>query len=227
MDNYNIPVKQFQNTFYSGSKLIILEQFSPDDSLRYPAVVLVHGADGLRSKILNRGYYNIAKTIAEHNYHVFLIHYLDRTGTKKINVRAIFKNFFIWTKTISDAISYIQSHPHVDGKNVGVLGFSLGASIAIVVAFQDPRVKAVLECSGSVPSWMMTVIKKMPPMLILHGENDPLIPVKEAYKLESLLKLKNIPYSMKIYPGQGHIFLGEASVDSINCMIQFLNLNLT
>ncbi len=77
MDNYNIPVKQFQNTFYSGSKLIILEQFSPDDSLRYPAVVLVHGADGLRSKILNRGYYNIAKTIAEHNYHVFLIHYPD------------------------------------------------------------------------------------------------------------------------------------------------------
>ncbi len=63
----------------------------------------------------------------------------------------------------------------------------------------------------------------MPPTLILHGDADPLVKVEDAYKLEKALKAKQRVYEIKIYPGQGHGFKGEALTDATRRTKTFLD----
>jgi carboxymethylenebutenolidase len=56
------------------------------------------------------------------------------------------------------------------------------------------------------PKEMHLFMRRLCPVLILHGEADPTVPVEEAYQLQKLLKEKGIPYEVKIYPGAGHGF---------------------
>ncbi|MCH3994833.1 MAG: alpha/beta hydrolase [Prevotella sp.] len=46
--------------------------------------------------------------------------------------------------------------------------------------------------------------KGMPPILISHGDNDETVPVKQAYELEEHLKAVQVPYRLRIYPGEKH-----------------------
>ena len=50
--------------------------------------------------------------------------------------------------------------------------------------------KAVAEYFGPMPEYFAQRMARMPPVLILHGDRDPLVPVKAAYDLEALLKQK-------------------------------------
>jgi carboxymethylenebutenolidase len=66
----------------------------------------------------------------------------------------------------------------------------------------------------------------MAPVLILHGQDDNLIPVSNALELEELLQKKSVPYEMKIYPHQGHGFDGDALVDANQRAVAFLKAHL-
>lgn len=50
------------------------------------------------------------------------------------------------------------------------------------------------------------------PLLILHGENDPRVPVSEAEQLIEALKKKDVPVEAKIFKGEGH---GNAKMKNI------------
>lgn len=148
-----------------------------------------------------------AARFAEHGFAVYVLHYFDRTHHETVNDKpTILRNFPAWGKTVWDAISYIETEPAVDGKRIGVLGFSLGAYLALSVAAVDPRVQAVAEFYGGLPKEMKFFMRRLCPTLILHGDADPTIPVEEAYQLRDLLDKKRIPYEMRIYPGIGHGF---------------------
>ena len=64
------------------------------------------------------------------------------------------------------------------------------------------------------------------PVLILHGENDAVVPVAEAYSLQRLLDEKGVPYEIKIYPGTGHGFENEVWGDAGLRTLQFLQKHL-
>jgi dipeptidyl aminopeptidase/acylaminoacyl peptidase len=51
-------------------------------------------------------------------------------------------------------------------------------------------------------------------VLILHGDHDKTVPVKEAYHLQQILEKKQIAYEMQIYSGVGHGFSGEIGRDA-------------
>ncbi len=42
------------------------------------------------------------------------------------------------------------------------------------------------------------------PTLILHGENDPAVPVAQAYAFYRALRERNIPVELVVYPREGH-----------------------
>ena len=90
-----------------------------------------------------------------------------------------------------------------------MLGFSLGAYLALSAAAIDSRIQAVVEFFGGMPKEMKFFTRRLCPVLILHGEQDKTVPVQEAYHLQQILEKKQIPYEMKIYPGAGHGFSGR------------------
>jgi len=155
-----------------------------------------------------------AKMLAQQGFAVHILHYFDRTGTSFADKQTIFKNFPIWMKTLWDAVSYVEKQPHVDTERIGLMGFSLGAYLSLSAASIDKRVRAVVEFFGGLPKEMKLFMRRLCPVLILHGDADPTVPVEEAYHLQQVLEKKGIPYEMRIYPGAGHGFSGDAWRDA-------------
>lgn len=208
-------IKMTKSSFNSGGKTIEVERFEPVKEGKYPAVLVVHGADGLQYEPWRKVYRGHAQELARHGYVALIVHYFDRTGSKVGDAKTNKEHFVTWMGTLGEAIAYTAGLPNVDGKRIGLLGVSLGSYLSLSLAAFDPRVGAVVEVFGGMPPQVAGTLKKMPPTLILHGDADKLVPVAEARKLETVLKDKEIPYEIKIYPGQGHGFTGAAAKDAL------------
>ncbi|HMB84653.1 MAG TPA: dienelactone hydrolase family protein [Terriglobales bacterium] len=211
-------ISQSELTSQSGGKPIRLDAYLPEasDGL-VPAVIALHGAGGSVS-----GMERYSGTLAAQGFAVYLLHYFDRTGIASADKQTIFRNFPLWMKTLWDAISFVETQPQVDGERIALLGFSLGAYLSLSNAAIDHRVKAVVEFFGGMPKEMNLFMRRLCPVLILHGEADPTVPVDEAYQLQKLLEKKGIPYEIKIYPGAGHGFEDEIWRDAGLRSLQFL-----
>jgi carboxymethylenebutenolidase len=195
-------VSQSELTFQSGGKSVRLNAYLPETSAGpVPAVVALYGAGGKVS-----GMERYASTLAAQGFAVYLLHYFDRTGTESADKPTILRNFPLWMKTLWDAISFVEKQPQVDGKRIALLGFSLGAYLSLANSAIDHRVQAVVEFFGGMPKEMNLFMRRLCPVLILHGEADATVPVEEAYQLQKLLEKKGIAYEIKIYPGVGHGF---------------------
>jgi len=216
------PIAQSTEVFQSAGKPIRLDAYLPETpDVPVPAVIALHGAGGNISGM--EGY---ASMLAAEGFAVYLLHYFDRTGTQSVDLKSMKQNFPLWMKTLWDAITFIETQPHVDRERIALLGFSLGAYLSLANSAIDPRVKAVVEFFGGMPKEMKLFMRRLCPVLILHGEADPTVPVEEAYQLQKLLEKKGIAYEIKIYPGVGHGFESEIWRDAGLRSLHFLQKSL-
>jgi dienelactone hydrolase len=196
------PIQPVPAVFQSGGKAIRLDAYLPESANRpLPAIIALHGAGGSVS-----GMERYASLLAQQGFAVYLLHYFDRSGIASADKPTIMRNFPLWMKTLWDAISFVETQPPVDGKRIALLGFSLGAYLSLANSAIDHRVKAVVDFFGGMPKEMNFFMRRLCPVLILHGEADQTVPVEEAYHLQKLLEKKGISYEIKIYPGVGHGF---------------------
>jgi carboxymethylenebutenolidase len=215
-------VTQLQTVFDSGGQPIQLDCFLPTaNGQRFPAVIALHGSGGGLA-----GMAEPASLLAGQGFAVYVLHYFDRTETTEADKSTIFRHFPVWMKTLWDAVSHVAHQPQVDPERIGLLGFSLGAYLSLSNAAIDSRVKAVVEFFGGLPKEMKLFMRRLCPVLILHGEADSTVPVDEAYHLQQVLEKKNIPYEMQIYPGAGHGFSGEVWRDAGLRTLAFLKRHL-
>jgi len=216
-------ITQSQVSFESGGKHIRLDCFLPDaNGQRFPAVIGLHGSGGGHASMADP-----ANLLAEHGFAVYVLHYFDRTGTTDIDgLQTIFRHFPVWMKTLWDAVSFVARQPHIDPNRIGLLGFSLGAYLALSASAIDSRIQAVVEFFGGMPKEMKFFTRRLCPVLILHGGQDKTVPVEEAHHLQQLLEKKQIPYEMQIYPGAGHGFSGEIWRDAGLRTLAFLGKHL-
>ena len=82
-------------SFPSGGRAVAVERFDAAAGGRRPAILLLHGADGFT----NGDRYRLgAGILAAAGYHVFLLHYLDRTGQARAYFSTIGQNFSLWAE---------------------------------------------------------------------------------------------------------------------------------
>jgi carboxymethylenebutenolidase len=208
-------------TFVSDGHSITAEQFLPKAPGRHPAIIALHGSGGIREGWAEQP----ARLMAGQGYAVFVVHYFERTGTVWADHDTTRTNFPNWMRAVRDAIAFAAQHASVDANRIGLLGFSLGAYLALSVASVEPRVKAVVEFFGGMPEELHG-FTHMPPVLILHGEEDRVVLVTEATRLQRLLERTSTPYEMKLYPSAGHGFNGSQLFDAGQRTIQFLQRHL-
>jgi carboxymethylenebutenolidase len=215
-------VIQSQTSFESGGREIHLDCFLPRaNGERFPAVIGLHGSGGGHVSMAEP-----ANMLAAQGFAVYVLHYFDRTGTTEADRATMFRHFPVWMKTLWDSVSFVTRQPHVDAARIGLLGFSLGAYLALSNAAIDSRVQAVVEFFGGLPKEMKFFMRRLCPTLILHGDADPTVPVEEAYHLQNVLEKKHIAYEMQIYPGAGHGFTGETWRDAGLRTLSFLQKHL-
>ncbi len=217
MNLFGTDIQVANTAFESGGRSITVQEFVPSSPGKYPAVLALYGSGGIREGWGDQP----SRLLAAQGYSVFLVHYFDRTGTVRADRESTQSNFPVWMGTVGDAITFATRHALVDPGRIGLLGFSLGAYLALSVASLEPRVKAVVEFFGGVPEELHG-FTRMPPILILHGEQDPVVPVSEAHGLQQLLERSGTPYEMKLYPGAGHGFNGLQWLDAGQRAVRFL-----
>lgn len=222
--------------FQSENKSVTIERFdpSPSDSKTgssHPAVVVVHGGGGPQGDWRKSGLF---EALTGAGYIVFVPHYFEGAGgnwTRSANTEQL----IAYIRTLNDAARFVAEQPGVQKDGIAFIGVSLGAYAALALTEEEishppprlsPPVKAVIELYGNMPEFAADRMTTMPPVLILHGEDDKLIPVSSAYELEALLKKKSVPYEMKIYPHQGHGFDGDTLADANQRIAAFLKANL-
>jgi dipeptidyl aminopeptidase/acylaminoacyl peptidase len=222
------PAPPVQSTFESNGVAIPYDLYRPPPTDR-PAgsVVLLHGADGMQYETWTQRYQKLASALAQSGFTVLVPHYFARTGTTRAADRTtIVQNFLPWAEAIADAVTLAGKQPGADPKRIGLVGISLGASLANSLATQDPRIAAVVDCFGTLPEWVEQHATRFAPTLILHGEDDSIVPVSNAAELENALKAHHIEYEIKIYPNQGHGFNGTALGDAERRTVAFLKRQL-
>jgi carboxymethylenebutenolidase len=211
-------------TFVTGGAPVTVEWFdaTPASGANSPAVLLLHGADGMtRAETYRFG----ARALAAAGFHVVLVRYFERTGDVRANWSSLREDAPLWLQTVRDAVTHVSTKPDVNRDRIGIVGFSLGASLALAAAGADSRIKAVVDVFGPMPAEAETAART-PPVLILHGARDRVVPVENAHRLEVLLKARGVAHDIKIYPDQGHGFQGTAQMDAAGRILAFLNAHL-
>lgn len=212
-------VAESQTSFRSGDQDIRLDCYLPEArGQRFPAIIGLYGFGGSHATMSVP-----AGLLAAQGFAVYVLHYFDRTGMVEPEKSALIMNFPAWMKTLWDAVSFVEQQSEVDASHMGLVGFSLGGYLAVCGAAIDPRIQVVVEFFGGMPKEMKLFMRRLCPMLILHGEVDPIIPVAEAYHLQQVLEKKGMAYEMQIYPGVGHGFIGETAIDANRRALAFLS----
>jgi carboxymethylenebutenolidase len=113
---------------------------------------------------------------------------------------------------LAAAIEFLKPHPAVRGQGMGVVGFSVGAGLALWLATHRPEdVVAVVAYSGTVPAeaeqpdW-----SRLTAAVQGHfGENDPACPPPVVGPLESALGESGATVEFFSYPTVGARFYEE------------------
>jgi dienelactone hydrolase len=151
-----------------------------------------------------------ARFFADHGFRVLLADYLSVTATTEPTTQ----NYRRWAQVVEDIVADLRSRP-LSNRKIVLAGQGLGASVALVAGSRRPSVDAIAEWSGLLPNQFFSQVQIVPPLLILHGEQDKQVPVVNARQLVRLCELRDFICEAEIYPNEGHVFSGSV-MDSAN-----------
>ncbi|ALA57841.1 dienelactone hydrolase family protein [Nitrospira moscoviensis] len=110
---------------------------------------------------------------------------------------------------LSATVTYLQSVPEVNAARIGVTGFCMGGSYALMLPCVNPAIKAAAPFYGQVPNPDTPLQKLACPILYIYGEDDGWITKADVQRLAAALKKYNKQGEIKTYPGAPHAFFRD------------------
>ncbi len=112
------------------------------------------------------------------------------------------------------AVEHLRGHTAVNGHSLGIVGFSLGAFLALWLAQNRPTdIGASVLFYGTGDG---KYNKTRAAFLAHFAENDPYEPPKSVQKLENDLRAAGRDMTFYTYPGTGHWFFETDQADAYN-----------
>ncbi len=210
-------------TITSGGKIVRVGVF-PAAGVANPAVVLLHGSGGANSG--NHFTSQLAGALVAGGYSTFAVEYFDRTSTSYASDEIIPALFESWLEAIGDSITAIAQYPGVDAERIGTLGYSLGGYLAVAHPARDARVRSVVEFAGGVDVEFARTIQRLPPLLVIHGEQDRRVPFAQAIELENFARRLGSPVETEYFPREGHLLSPRGVVQSLQHAVRFFARHL-
>ena len=200
----------------------------------FPLVILLHG-----HSLVGRGAVQVlstAEALARENCFAGFAISLPGYGSTEIPQGSIDK---VTRQVVKDGLSIAKQISWIDKRHIMFYGVSRGATVAAAMLNEVEGVSGSVLYSGAYDLGMLyretssVWVRKLlnpngdadpkllnlldgasrwhAPTLILHGEQDKLIPVDQALSLRDRLKAAGTPHRLVLYPDQGH-FLPRASI---------------
>ncbi len=170
----------------------------------YPAFILLHGASGLRPE-----YLDLAGRFVDSGFAVLVLDYYAGTGGAPIGSEEKLRKWESWRQAVRNGATWLQALPQVQEGRIGLVGFSRGGFLAVSVGASTPGVTAIVEFFGGGGGGTLNIeeeVRGLPPLLILHGEEDRIVPVSFAQTLHDAVLEGGGKVEMQLYPGAGHGF---------------------
>lgn len=174
-----------------------------------PAVVILSGSKGLGSP----AYGDLAKTFNAAGLDVVLVHFLtpedivriNHTGSASLRKQYYAARFSSWIGSVRAVVSYLKSQPRYGGK-VGIVGISLGATVAAASSSDSPDIGGVVLVDGGFPDNDSRQVRSMPPLHLIWGSADQVFPVATGYQLKKTVQELGGTASIDVYEGAAHDF---------------------
>jgi carboxymethylenebutenolidase len=216
-------------TLPSAERAVHVTQFkAPGDAPR-PSVLLLHGAGGFDRRLADNNHY--AAMLASQGMDAYLVYYYSDLDDKMMSngVNVFEQRYAAWAKTVGELAEYLEKQKDSNGK-AGLVGFSNGGILASGASTLNPKITAAVIYYGTDP-WPLGVrAKRFPPLLVLHGDADQIIPVEEGKQLAAEAKQLGGKVDLVIYPGESHGFGArwedKNATDALNRSIAFLKKEL-
>ncbi len=170
----------------------------------HAAVILLPGLSGW-----NAFYAARATSLAESGFVALALDYCAETGPASVESQQWLRTWGRWQETVRNAATYLRALPAVSQNAIGLIGYSLGAFLAVSVASSTPGVNAVVDFfggGGAAHDSLEEEVRLFPPLLILHGEADTVVPVAHAHRLHDAVTAQGRTVEMHLYPGAEHAF---------------------
>ena len=110
---------------------------------------------------------------------------------------------------LNATVAYLKSVPEVDAMRIGVTGFCMGGSYALMLPCVNSEIKATEPFYGQVPNPDTPLQKLACPVLYVYGEDDGWITKADVQRLAAALKKYNKAGEIKTYPGAPHAFFRD------------------
>lgn len=204
-------------SYQVDSKKFIGQLISPDQTTQQkrPAILVAHAWMGRDDFALQK-----AKEMAELGYIGFAVDLYGEGKVVKTETEAtslmipLFLDRQLLQKRILAAYEVIKTHPLVDAKRIGGIGFCFGGMTIIELLRSGADVKGVVSFHGLLGSKMGEHQAKTVPiahnikgsLLILHGYDDPLVSQEDIRTAQKEFNDAQIDWQMHTYGHTSHAF---------------------
>lgn len=179
----------------------------------HPAVIVIQEWWGLNGHIKD-----VARRFAKEGYFAVAPDLYSRQGHKVTadpNVAGQLMGGLKPADGIDDLLStinWLADEKDVRADRIGVVGFCMGGSYALLLPCTSKEIKAAAPFYGEIPS--DEKLRQLAcPVFYAYGENDGWITRKDVDRLAADLKKFNKPGEVKIYKGCSHGFFNDTRKD--------------
>lgn len=178
-----------------------------------PAVIVVQEWWGLDDHIRD-----VTRRLAQEGYFAVAPDLYSRQGhkvTKDPNVAGELMSKLDKSDGIDDLLStvaWIKTQKEANGARIGVIGFCMGGSYAMLLPCVSAEIKAAAPFYGEVPP-DERLRELHCPVFYAYGENDGWITKADVDRLSAALGKFNKPGEVKTYKGCSHGFFNDTRKD--------------
>ncbi len=202
----------------SAMEEILLKSADGPVSVRYvaartegkrPAVIVLHGRQTFDEHPAL--YTRYAEALAAKGIDAFIISYYSKadkeamqSSDRAARVKYFGEHLSDWSNRVRGLVAQILSRADASGK-VGLLGFSNGGFLAVLTAATEPRIDGLVVFYGGIAG-PEAEIARLPPLLVLHGAADRVIPLSSGTALVERARALGGEAELVTYPAAGHVF---------------------
>lgn len=189
---------------------------SRQSKAKRPAIIVVQEWWGLNEHIQD-----IARRYAQEDYIAIVPDLYSRLGNKVVpNNKPDEAGKLMGALKLEDGlkdlqatVAYLRTLPDVDASRIGVTGFCMGGTYALMLPCVSREIKAAVPFYGQVPSPDLPIQNLACPILYIYGEDDGWITKTDVQRLANALKKYNKAGEIKTYPGAPHAFFNDTRKD--------------
>lgn len=116
-------------------------------------------------------------------------------------------------KDLNAAVIHLKAVEGVQKDLIGVIGFCMGGTYALLLPCHNKEIKAAAPFYGQIPSPDDPIKNLVCPILYIYGEEDGWITAQDVNRLREALKRYHKPGEVVTYPGCPHAFFNDTRKD--------------